>query len=65
MCMPLSCYYQQTEALVLSLLMRPGWCGVIVGQDWRVSGNLPTPPLDKLPCFAVSVGTVLSVCVCA
>ena len=36
MCMPLSCYCQQTEALMLSLLMRPGWCGVIVGQDWKV-----------------------------
>ena len=44
MCMPVSCYCQQTEALMLSLLTRPGLCGVIVGQDWRVSGSLPTPP---------------------
>ena len=31
-----------TEAPVLPLLMRAGLGGVIVSQDWGVSGNPPT-----------------------
>ena len=36
---------------MLSLLAHPGLCGVIVGQDWRVSGNLPDPPPGQVIMF--------------
>ena len=42
--------------------MCPGWCGVIVGQDWKVSGNLPTPPTGQVALFCCQLLALCLLC---
>ena len=45
------------------LLLCMSWLrGVIVGQDWRVSGNLPNPPPGQVTLFGCQLMALCLLC---